>query len=176
MDERIANASRTYGTYLGKMLWPEKLTMFYPHLRVGLGEASVWLSFLLIAGAALLAVPIARRAPYFPVGWFWRLGALVPVNGLVQAGEQGAADRYAYVSLIGIFVLAAWGLAGPCGRSAAARWTAATALSASMVALLLATRAQTRSWVSDRAMWEHAEAVTGHNHMAENALGCYLMT
>ena len=105
---RIENAIVSYGLYLWKMLWPAHLG-FYPHPVTSL---PVW-QWILAAAilAAITALVVAfRRRRYLPVGWFWFLGTLVPVIGLVQVGEAAMADRYAYLSLIGIFVMIAWSL------------------------------------------------------------------
>jgi len=87
------------------MLWPQHLALLYPHVLAG------WK----IAGACLIlifffhmAVRVMKRFPYIIVGWFWYLGTLVPVIGLVQVGSQSMADRYTYVPLIGIFIIIAW--------------------------------------------------------------------
>ena len=65
---------------------------------------------LLLGCISVLVIRARRRYPYLPVGWFWYLGTLVPVIGLVQAGEQAMADRFAYVPLIGLFVMISWGV------------------------------------------------------------------
>jgi tetratricopeptide (TPR) repeat protein len=61
--------------------------------------------------ASIWAVLRLRRAPWFAAGWFWYLGTLVPVIGLIQAGAQARADRYTYIPLIGIFIGVVWGIA-----------------------------------------------------------------
>jgi len=109
LTSSMANAVVSYVEYLEKMVWPQKLSVFYPHLG---NELPVWKA--LVCGLVLVAITIAvlrgiRRAPYLGVGWFWYLGTLVPVIGIVQVGEQAMADRYMYVPLIGIFIAIAWG-------------------------------------------------------------------
>ena len=52
-----------------------------------------------------------RRNPYLFVGWFWYLGMLVPVIGLVQVGLQAMADRYTYLPQIGLAIALTWGVA-----------------------------------------------------------------
>jgi len=106
---RLENALVSYVTYLGKTFWPVDLAVFYPH---PLHTLPLWKS----VGAAglLLAISVAvlrlgKRHPYLPVGWFWYLGTLIPVIGLVQVGVQAMADRYTYIPLIGIFIMVAWG-------------------------------------------------------------------
>ena len=44
------------------------------------------------------------------MGWFWFLGTLLPVIGLVQVGQAALADRYTYVSLTGLTLMLAWGV------------------------------------------------------------------
>ncbi|MCL0039418.1 tetratricopeptide repeat protein [Nitrospinaceae bacterium] len=110
LSERLTNAMVSYLEYLEKTAWPKGLAIFYPHPGNSL---VVWKGVL--CGAALLGITVIairfiKKAPYFVVGWFWYLGTLVPVIGIVQAGGQAMADRYAYVPLIGIFIIVAWGL------------------------------------------------------------------
>jgi hypothetical protein len=68
-----------------------------------------------VAGSVLLVTIVSglvllewRPRPYLLVGWFWFLGLLVPVLGLVQVGAQAMADRYTYLPLVGIFIMLAW--------------------------------------------------------------------
>jgi protein O-mannosyl-transferase len=107
---RIANAVVSYLEYLGKMLWPRGLSAFYPHPGHALSIAKILVCALLLIGITTWAVRAMRRAPYLAVGWFWYLGTLMPVIGLVQVGEQAMADRYMYIPLIGVFIAIAWGL------------------------------------------------------------------
>src|SRR5664279_320106 len=105
---RLQNAVVSYGLYLWKMVWPAQLA-FYPH-SIGALPAWQWtLSALVLIGVTALVVRF-RSKRYLPVGWFWFLGMLVPVIGLVQVGEYAMADRYAYIPLIGIFIMIGWGL------------------------------------------------------------------
>ena len=106
---RIENAVVAYGLYLWKMLWPARLAALYPHPAIAL-PAWQWILSALVLISVTALVVIFRRKRYLPVGWFWFLGTLVPVIGLVQVGEAAMADRYAYIPLIGIFVMIAWGL------------------------------------------------------------------
>ncbi|MDI9570821.1 MAG: tetratricopeptide repeat protein [Pseudomonadota bacterium] len=106
---RIENALVSYVAYLGKTLWPVNLAVFYPHplhalpLWKPLGAAGL----LLAVSAAVLR--LRKRHPYLPVGWFWYLGTLIPVIGLVQVGVQAMADRYTYIPSVGLFLMIAWG-------------------------------------------------------------------
>src|ERR1700689_142100 len=106
---RIENAVVSYGLYLWKMFWPARLAL-YPHSTIAL-PAGRWMLSTLVLMSVTAFVVIFRRQRYLPVGWFWFLGTLIPVIGLVQVGEASMADRYAYIPLIGIFVMIAWSLA-----------------------------------------------------------------
>ncbi len=171
--DRLANALVAYGAYLFKTLWPLHLAVFYPHPGAALSLGTV------AAAAALLAavtVAVLRSGkPYLSVGWFWYLGTLVPVIGLVQVGVQGMADRYTYVPLIGIFLMAVWG-----GADLAARWRVPAAVRAGAVAAVLAaltvlTWFQVATWRDDLTLYSHAVRVTAGNDWAEYNLGLALM-
>ncbi|MGZ6224869.1 MAG: glycosyltransferase family 39 protein, partial [Syntrophales bacterium] len=104
---RISNAFVSYVSYLWKMLWPSSLAVFYPHPAIVQSGLPVWEivgAALLIGAFSLLAVWQRHCRPYLITGWLWYLGTLIPVLGLVQVGNQGMADRYTYLPLIGIFI------------------------------------------------------------------------
>ncbi len=108
---RIENAILAYIYYLSKFLWPVDLAVYYPYLAPRASALEVLADGSFLIAASILAVLLGRRLPYLPVGWFWYLGTLVPVIGLVQVGAQGMADRYTYMPLIGIFLVIVWGVA-----------------------------------------------------------------
>jgi hypothetical protein len=117
-DIRAANAAVAYMRYIGKMFWPADLMVFYPFPHTyAPGRWSPWIvmaSLLGILVLSLIAMRLARRHRYryAIVGWLWFLGTLVPVNGLfVQQGSQSMADRFAYVPLIGLYIVLVWGAA-----------------------------------------------------------------
>ena len=114
-EMRLQNALFSYTKYLGKALWPTQLAVFYPYPAEFPVERAVVCGLLLL-GISGLAILTVRTRPYLLVGWFWFLGVLVPFVGLLQAGEQAMADRFAYVPLIGLFVMMVWGLAEWAGR------------------------------------------------------------
>jgi protein O-mannosyl-transferase len=129
------------------------------------------------------------RRPYVVVGWFWYLGMLVPVIGLVQVGLQARADRYTYLPLIGVFMVLVWGGAGllqlVVARASAALgaphpqkdwgthphvgwYRAAGALAAILVLLALGLRThdQLRHWQTSETLFRRAAAVTKDNWLA----------
>jgi hypothetical protein len=97
---RLANAAAGYARYAGMMFVPSGLAVFYPLSRT-IHPLQVAGSGLLLVLISALALWCARRRPFFLFGWLWYLGTLVPVIGVVKAGEQAIADRYTYVPLIG---------------------------------------------------------------------------
>jgi tetratricopeptide (TPR) repeat protein len=115
LEARLVNAFASYLNYLGNAFCPTNLAVFYPHPTVTAPDLDSWgwyqvAAVLVVIAVSGWAVLRLKREPWFAVGWFWYLGTLVPVIGIVQVGGQAMADRYTYIPLIGIFVLAAWGL------------------------------------------------------------------
>lgn len=168
---RIGNALVTYVAYIGRMFWPGRLAIFYPHLR---GDLPFWY----VVGALLLLVVITvlvlwklRQRPYLALGWLWYVGTLVPVIGLVQVGLQASADRYTYVPLIGLFIIIAWGVPEILDRLHYRK----TILSLSSAVLLLVlgvtTQRQVGHWRDNTTLYEHAVEVVENNWWAYDALG-----
>jgi protein O-mannosyl-transferase len=168
---RIENAVIAYGLYLWKMLWPSRLA-FYPHY-VTLPAWRWIVSALVLIGVTALAVAF-RGKRYLPVGWFWFLGTLIPVIGLVQVGEYAMADRYAYVPLIGIFVMVAWSLADLADAKRASTIRRAVPALCTLAALGCVTSRQITYWDSDYDLWSHTLEVA-ENPLTLNALGVALV-
>ncbi len=104
--KRINNAIVSYGLYIKKMFWPIELSVFYPLYKIDIWQLLVESTLLVIL--TIIVLNYYRKYPYLLVGWFWYLGTLVPVIGLVQVGAQSMADRYAYVPFIGLFIMIVW--------------------------------------------------------------------
>jgi tetratricopeptide (TPR) repeat protein len=170
--ERLGNAPVSYGEYLRQALAPVDLAPFYPHPGASLGVGWVAASALLLVVVTALVLWWGRRWPYLPVGWLWFLGTLVPVIGLVQVGLQGRADRYTYVPLVGVFLLAVWALA-----DLAHAWRlqrpAAVLAGLGLVYYALTAWTQVWHWRNSGLLWEHTLLVTGGNSVACNSLGLY---
>lgn len=187
--ERIANALSAYVTYMAKTLWPTDLAVLYPLSRHP-SVISVIGSAVLLLGLSALIVALAARYPYLAVGWFWFLGTLVPVIGLIQVGVQAVADRYTYVPAIGLFIAISWGatdlLQSVLGKKRRHPEqaqdlhsnTLKVALSVMAIAIIaccaVAARKQTHYWESNYALWNHTLAVTTENYMAELYYGIAL--
>jgi tetratricopeptide (TPR) repeat protein len=176
LGERIENALVSYCPYLGKLIWPTHLAVFYPHPERW-PTAAVWGAVLLLAGISMVALAARKRRPYLLCGWLWFLVMLGPVIGLVQVGAQAMADRYTYLPSIGIFLAAVLGavdllqsrsnLAARPGLRAAATVAAAAAL----VPCLLLTHRQVGFWKDDQSLFGHALKVTKNNCLAALQLG-----
>jgi Flp pilus assembly protein TadD len=169
--ERVANALASYGTYLFHAAWPSGLSVFYPHPGKSLPAWRVAVCSLGLAVATVYALRAARRRPWLPVGWFWFLGTLIPVIGLVQVGGQAMADRYTYLPLIGIFIALSWELSRVVSDGKLSGRSAVAGACACILALSLATWRQVGYWRGNGVLFAHAIEVTGDNWMAHLMLG-----
>lgn len=171
---RLANVPLAYVGYLGKTLLPAHLAVFYPYPTTFAAIPAVAAAIALLV-LSVMACRLARSYPYLPVGWFWFLGMLVPVIGIVQVGNQSMADRYTYVPLVGIFIIVTWGGADLASRFRRGPTVAIAAAAVAILALAIITRRQVGYWRSSLELWRHTIAVTGPNARAHtnfaNALG-----
>ena len=171
---RVANALVSCFIYMEKALFPCGLAVFYPHP----GSRPLWQA----AGAALFfgvitlaVIREAKRSPYLAVGWFWFAGTLVPVIGIVQVGAQAMADRYTYIPLTGLFIMAAWGrpaLLNRC-RLTGSLYNALFLASWGIVlsCFLIATNRQVEKWKNSLALYDHALEITGPSSIICNNRG-----
>lgn len=172
---RLENALFAYAMYVWKAFWPVWLTVFYPHPGASLAVWKVGLAAVFLVSVSALARRERVARPYLTTGWLWFLGTLVPVIGLVQVGEQAMADRYAYVPLIGIFLMAGWGAADLAERWQLSFRSQVKVAAIALAVLSLLTFDQLRYWHSSYDLWLHAVNVTRDNFMAEENLGASLM-
>ena len=166
---RAANALISYVAYLGSFFWPTSLAVFYPYPA----SFPAWQ----IAGSAAILIVIsvlAIRRPYLAVGWFWYLGTLVPVIGLVQVGMQARADRYTYIPAVGISIMLAWGMAELMERWPGTQTMIKFVAAAVCVAWLAITWTQVPYWRNSVTLFEHAIASTDNNFIAHLNLGMVL--
>jgi tetratricopeptide (TPR) repeat protein len=171
---RLTNAVVSYVAYLGKMVWPSRLAIYYPHPGGGWPWWQPALAALLLASLTAVAIREARRRPWLVTGWLWYAGTLVPVIGLVQVGSQAMADRYTYVPLVGVFVAVSWEAASLVRAHPGLRPAAAALGVLMVVALLWLTGAQVARWRDNRTLFSHALAVTSGNFQAHSGLGIAL--
>lgn len=164
LSARIANAIVSTGQYLLDMIWPTKLAMLYPFSAKPQTLAAVAVGLLLAAITAFCIAGI-RRWPHLAVGWFWFLGTLVPVNGLVSIGELARADRYTYFAMIGVILMVVWSIPELTDRTA--RALAAVGSAAVVIALGAVTHLQLRHWRSSSTIFDHTLWVIGPNATIE---------
>ena len=169
LADRIQNALVAYATYALKAVWPARLAPLYPHPGSSLPAWQILLAVLFL-GIVTAWVIAARRHRYLVVGWFWFLGTLVPMIGLVTVGAIAMADRYAYLPFVGLFIMVSWGAA-----DLAQAWRSPRAVLAipavTLLALAVAAHHQIDYWKDNVTLWTHTLAVTGPNFVAEDSLG-----
>jgi len=197
VSERVANTFVSYVAYIIKMLWPRNLAVFYPHPAEGLPLWEAIGAAALLVIVSVVAIRYAQRRPYLAVGWFWYLGTLVPVIGIVQVGMQAMADRYTYVPLIGLFIAIAWGVPDllskkvdqpksaptnrgkPKTRPSAAEPVALQPIgllaTAALAALAICSWRQASFWSDSQTLFQHAVGSAPYNYIAHNNLGITLL-
>ncbi|MBV8892635.1 MAG: tetratricopeptide repeat protein [Acidobacteria bacterium] len=171
---RLENALISYLVYIGKTLWPTRLAVFYPYPP----DISAWQAAL--SGVALMAISAVvlryfRTYPYLAVGWFWYIGTLLPVIGLVQVGAQARADRYMYVPMVGLTIMLAWGAADILRRWPRAKPTLVASAAVVCFCCVPLTYLQIGHWNTSESLFEHALEVTNGNYLAQHNMGSYLM-
>lgn len=167
---RLSNASVAYWGYVRKAFLPLDLSPFYPH--EGMPQAMpLVLSLLFLFGVTATVLTWRHRFPWFPVGWLWFAGSLVPVIGVVQVGLQGMADRYTYLPYLGLSIIVVWGTYELVASSRTARLVLATGWILLLGVLSLLSRVQAEYWLDDIRLFTHAVDVDPENYMAHINLG-----
>jgi tetratricopeptide (TPR) repeat protein len=172
---RLGNALLAYVGYIGKVLWPLNLAVYYPHEGSNISFISTLLAGGGLVGATLFVLGPGRRWPYLAVGWLWYLGALVPVIGLVQLNQQAMADRYNYLPSIGLYLLASWAVSDGLRAIRLPRLAPFAAAAVLGVSVVLTWR-QLGYWANDLSLWQHAAAITRENATTCTGLGNALYT
>jgi tetratricopeptide (TPR) repeat protein len=175
ISDKTGNALISYVRYIGKFFWPENLSVYYPHP----GHwplVKVICAGLFVLGVSTMVVLLRRRMPYMLVGWFWYLGTLVPVIGLVQLLSQSIADRYTYIPMIGFALFLVWPL-----KDLTKGWRYKPAImlvigTSMIIACVVRTRCEISFFKDDVTLWRHAVAVTKneYNWCPHYALGTVL--
>jgi tetratricopeptide (TPR) repeat protein len=175
MQLRIANALVSYVKYIGKIIWPQNLAFFYPYPKILPTWQIIGASMILVC----IFVPVifaGKRKPYLMTGWLWYMGTLMPVIGLMQAGLWPAmADRWAYVPIIGLFVMIAWGIPEFFEKRSYKKRGLVIIAAATLSILSVVTWLQVRYWANSISLNEHALEVTDDNYVAHNNLGVALL-
>jgi hypothetical protein len=171
---RILNALVSYAGYIEKLFWPGCLAVFYPHLGRNISILYAIISAGLLLSATVLVILFAKNHRYLVTGWFWYIGTLVHVIGIIQVGIQGMADRYSYITLTGLFIIITWGI-----PDLLAKWRYKKIVLVSLVLLIVSTISictynQLRCWRNTLTLFQHAIDVTKNNYMAMNELAWFL--
>jgi tetratricopeptide (TPR) repeat protein len=176
---RISNVFISYVRYMEKLFYPGGLAAFYPHPLENVSVLYAVISAILLLAVTILVLRFAQNHRYLVTGWFWYLGTLIPVIGIVQVGSQAYADRYTYITLTGLFIIIAWGLPELLKKLLSASPVESPqrkiALGLSMI-LALATlgicaHRQTSYWKNSVTLFSHALSVTQNNYVAYDGLG-----
>jgi protein O-mannosyl-transferase len=174
LSMRLSNAIVSYVKYIAKALWPVNLAPMYPHPGDSLRAWQVYGGLLvLLMITMLIAERTSRR--YLIVGWLWFLGTMVPMIGIVQVGRQALADRYAYLPLLGIFIMICWGVADLSKEKHLPSALLPVASGVAIIALALAAHRQIGYWADNITLWTHTIEVTAPNYIAQDDLGGALM-
>ena len=170
LGDRIGNAFVSYIAYIGKMILPINLAVLYPYPKAMV----LWQ----VLGAVLLLIVITfavirlfRKVPYLSTGWLWYLGTLVPVIGIVQAGSQAMADRYTYISMIGLFVIVAWGIPDLLNKWQYRKETLLALSILSVLFLATMTWRQVGYWQNSSTLFDQTLKVTENNWFIHNSRG-----
>ncbi len=170
---RIGNALLSYLYYIGKMIWPTRLAVYYPYPDTLCGWQIAVAGFS-IAGITLFAIRFIKRFPWFAVGWFWYLGTMVPVIGLVQVGSQSMADRYTYIPSIGLFIIFAWTVSEITRNRRILQIGFSIFIGCMLLTLMRATWIQAGYWQDSSTLFRRALQVTENNFLAHHNLGVAL--
>ncbi len=171
---RMANAIVSYIVYLGKVFWPVDLAVFYPY-QYPLPFWQIITSCFILSGITLVIFYEIKKAPFLFVGWFWFLGTLVPVIGLVPVGSQAMADRYTYFPLIGIAVIFTWGILSFIKKEEIKKYILFPAGMTILMMLAFLTWKQCGYWKNNLELFGHTLRVTKSNAMAHNNFGLALL-
>ncbi|MBF0554628.1 MAG: tetratricopeptide repeat protein [Nitrospirae bacterium] len=167
---RLENAVISYVKYIFNTIFPYKLSILYllppeiPPLQAIAAAAIVILISIAAIGKAI-------KLPYLFTGWFWFLGTLVPVIGLVQVGGQAMADRYNYMPSVGLFIIAAVGVPALLKSYRRNGFVIAAAAALLLSFYIVSTKRQLQYWNNSITLFKRAIDVTTGNKVAYYNLG-----
>jgi tetratricopeptide (TPR) repeat protein len=169
--DRIANVFLSYARYMGKMFRPQNLNIFYPFdaFHIPFWQIAMCALLLLVISAAVIY--FGRKQRYLLTGWFWFLGTLVPVIGIVQVDAQAYADRYSYIPYIGLFIMLAWGIPQLLSKLIYRKIVLGTSMVIVLTTLGVCAHRQISYWKNSITLFSHAIEATPNNYIAYNRLG-----
>lgn len=172
--ERVGNTLIAYVLYLWKMIWPVELSIFYPFPdKVSYVKALFAASSIILV--TILVIMNLRKRPYLMMGWFYYLGTMIPVIGLVQVGNQSMADRYTYMPSIGVTIMVVWWLFDIMDRRKILTYTMAVVFTSIVTILCICTQVQLEYWKDNVSLFKRSlEISPDSNAMAHYTLGILL--
>ena len=173
--ERAGNAALFYIAYLAQMIYPAHLAVLYPYPKGGPSVAEVVLALLLLLIVSIVLFSWRKTYPFALTGWFWFLGMLVPMIGIVQIGSIARADRYTYLSEIGLYILGTWGTMELFQNSGHKREILSVAAVVITGAFITRSYFQGAYWQNSETLWRHTVNVTRNNYIAQNNLAGALL-
>jgi tetratricopeptide (TPR) repeat protein len=171
LQTRIINAFVVYIEYIVNMIWPVKLTVLYPHPGNSLPHWQGVAAGLTLVSITALVVYKARKVPYITVGWLWYIVTLIPVIGIVQVGFQAKADRYTYTTLIGLFVIIAWGANDLLSKLPHRKMWLGTLAAILFPVLIVLTWKQVQYWENSITLYQHTLKHTSNNRVIHYNIG-----
>lgn len=170
LSTRLANGIVSYVTYLIKTFWPIDLAVFYPY--------DFFLPFweILISSIILILITFAmiyyfKKLPFLSVGWFWYLGTLIPMIGLVQVGKHAMADRYTYLPSTGIAMMLAWGTSFLFKKEEVRKKFLFPAAIVLLILLAFFTWKQCGYWKSSLSLFNHVSQIMKNNNPTRDNRG-----
>lgn len=164
-DDRVANVFLSYSKYIGKLFAPRNLSVFYPLNVSSIALWQVLACVLLILIISVLVIHF-RFKKYLPVGWFWFIGTLIPVIGLVQIGTHAIADRYTYIPYIGLFIVIAWGAADISSNWPCRKIILGISMLTIIAVLGIRSYHEAGYWKDSITLFSHAIETTQNNYLA----------
>jgi tetratricopeptide (TPR) repeat protein len=172
LSERITQIAGNYAFYVKKVFLPVGLNAIHPVSTTPSGEAAIIV--LLLAVITATALWQIFKQPWFAVGWFWFLGTLVPVVGFVRIGHISVAERYSYVSSIGLTIIVAWAAASLVRENFFLQRVAIVASACIVASCAFATHADLPRWKDSVALFTAAIKADPHPVSYNNIAVCHL--
>jgi tetratricopeptide (TPR) repeat protein len=174
IEYRIFNMFFSYIRYIVKLFWPSALAVIYPLPDSNYLKSIAAVCILIFVIITVICIYIGRRRKYAATGWLWFVGTLVPMIGLIQVGSQSMANRYMYISVLGLLVIIAWAVKDIIANRRLLQIAATAIAIVLLLTCIILTRKQVGYWQSDKKLSEYALKVTENNYIAENGMGFVL--
>jgi tetratricopeptide (TPR) repeat protein len=173
LPARIGNMFVAYVFYLKDTFWPAHLALFYLS-DDSFPASQIFISGLLVILITILVLSTFRKMPFLFAGWFWFLGTLVPVIGLVPTNAL-TADHYTYLPSIGIAIMLSWGIPALIKSNDTRKKIILPAGILFIAMIGVMTWNQCGYWKNSITLWNHTINVTKNNSLAYNNLALALV-